>query len=145
MKYINCSICEKYQQTPRQQPIAELNGLSLTHLAPLNGSVMKGRLVIEPMRHVENPEDLSSEEFASMGTLLQSAMMLIKEVVQAEHVYFFRINDQVKHFHFHIVPRYPETPKEFWGLRILDWLDFPKLDAAGVDALSTQLRNSFKK
>jgi histidine triad (HIT) family protein len=140
---MNCSICEKYQKQPRPQPIAELNGISLIHLALSDdGFAMRGRLVIEPARHVENPEDLTQEEFASMSALLQKAMIHLKKVVGAEHVYFFRINDQVKHFHFHLVPRYAETPKAYWGLRILDWPDYPRINAASLEKLSGQIRNS---
>lgn len=101
---------------------------------------MKGRLLIEPIRHVVNPEDLTPAEFSNMGLLLQKAMNLLKKELSAEHVYFFRINDMVPHFHFHVVPRYAGTPKEFWGLKIIEWPNFPKLNLPEVQDLSVKLR-----
>ncbi len=75
-----------------------------------------------------------------MGMLLQKGMTLLKNALGAEHVYFFRINDQVPHFHFHLVPRYPETPKDFWGLKIIDWPKYPKANVAEINELSELLR-----
>lgn len=139
---MSCFICGKYQGDRPVQPIAELEGIALTHIAPSDdGWAMKGRLIIEPIRHVENPEDLMPQEFSNMGILLQRAMNVLKAHLGAEHVYFFRINEQVKHFHFHVLPRYAGTPKEFWGLKIVDWPDYPKIDDNGVQELSSAVRS----
>ena len=136
---MNCVICQKYSS--QSLIIAELDGITLTHLLPSpDGFAMRGRLVIEPKRHVVAPEDLSPQEFSQMGMLLQKGMTLLKNALGAEHVYFFRINDQVPHFHFHLVPRYPETPKDFWGLKIIDWPKYPKANVAEINELSELLR-----
>jgi len=138
---MNCFICSKYQGDYPHQAITELGGMALSHFAPGdNGLAMKGRLLIEPIHHVTQPEELTSNEFANMGMLLQKSMVALKKVVGAEHVYFFRINDLVPHFHFHVVPRYPGTPKEFWGLNIINWLDYPKLNLQEIQDLSLWIR-----
>ncbi len=141
---MSCFICGKYQGASPVTPIGELRGMTLSHIAPGgDGLAMKGRLLIEPIRHVESPEDLTPEEFSDMGILLRRAMILVKNALGAEHVYFFRINDLVRHFHFHVVPRYPGTPEEYWGLRIPEWPEYPKIDLAGIQNLSDALRERF--
>lgn len=141
---MKCSICNKYGPATSFKPIAELEGITLSHIQPVDGgSVMRGRLIIEPKRHVVNPEDLTAHEFSNMGLLLQQAMVTLKKSLHAEHVYFFRINDLVAHFHFHVVPRYPLTPKEFWGLKITDWPEYPQINSLEVESLSKILHEQW--
>jgi diadenosine tetraphosphate (Ap4A) HIT family hydrolase len=71
--------------------------------------------------------------------LLQKAMAILKKN-GAEHVYFFRINDLVNHFHFHVVPRYPGTPKEFWGLKIIEWPEYPQADLTEIVELTKEFQ-----
>ncbi|MCB0393966.1 MAG: hypothetical protein KDD25_05375 [Bdellovibrionales bacterium] len=138
---MKCVICDKYEGQNRISPIVEIDGVTLSHIAPGDdGWAMKGRLIVEPVRHVVNPEDLSSTEFANMGRVLQIAMGLLKDRLGAEHVYFFRINDLVAHFHFHVLPRFPGTPKEFWGMKLLDWTKIPMIRAEEIQSLSEELR-----
>lgn len=141
-----CFICGKYETKSFPiEPIAELGGITLSHIAPeADGLAMKGRLLIEPKRHVVDPAELSPEEFSRMGILLQRAMVLLKQAARAEHVYFFRINEKVKHFHFHVLPRYAGTPEDYHGLKIVDWPEYPKVDLGGVQALSEALRELVK-
>ncbi len=43
-------------------------------------------------------------------------------------------------FHVHLVPRYPGTPREYWGMQVDEWPDAPKGDLATTTALTTRPR-----
>ena len=34
----------------------------------------------------------------------------------------------VPHLHVHLAPRYPGTPRDYWGSRLRDWPDAPQVD-----------------
>ena len=124
MSITACPICVKHQTLPEHtgDVIEERGGLTLTHFPFLKDEpATKGRLVVEPKRHVEDFSDLSEEEAAALGLLIKSGIMRLTIGLHAEHVYVFRINDKVAHLHFHLVPRFPGVPKDFRGLKILDW------------------------
>ena len=70
---------------------------------------------------------MNDEEVASLGRLIRDGADLIKQKLDVEHVYCFRINDKVQHLHFHLIPRYAHTPKEFWGTNIIACTTSPKL------------------
>lgn len=67
---------------------------------------------------------------------------MIKEyVLLAEHVYEFVLGDNVPHFHVHIVPRYPGTPREYWGTRVDEWPDAPGGGPQEIAALCERVYN----
>jgi histidine triad (HIT) family protein len=40
----------------------------------------------------------------------------------AEHIYSFVHGDAFPHFHVHVIPRYPDTPLEFWNpMSLKNW------------------------
>jgi diadenosine tetraphosphate (Ap4A) HIT family hydrolase len=43
-----------------------------------------------------------------------------REVLGAEHAYAFAIGDVLRHFHLHLVPRFPQTPQRLWGRAAFD-------------------------
>ena len=46
----------------------------------------------------------------------------------------------VPHFHLHLLPRYPGTPREFWGLRVDEWPGAPHGGEAEIADLCDRLR-----
>ena len=44
------------------------------------------------------------------------------------------------HLHLHLIPRYPGAPREYWGMRVDEWPDAPRGEAAEIAALCEQLR-----
>ena len=70
---------------------------------------------------------MNDEESAALGRLIRDGAELIESRTEAEHVYCFRINDKTPHLHFHLIPRYPDTPKEYWGTNIMACTTSPKL------------------
>jgi diadenosine tetraphosphate (Ap4A) HIT family hydrolase len=43
-----------------------------------------------------------------------------REALGAEHVYAFAIGDGLRHFHLHLVPRFPGTPARLRGRGCFD-------------------------
>lgn len=138
-----CMICEKHRdlRSFTGEPIAERDGWLLTHFPFLETEkAVKGRLVLETRRHITEFDELDEKEAAALGSLIQVGTKVLKTFLKAQHVYVFRINDKVPHLHFHLIPRFNETPKEYWGLKITDWPDSEALSLTQIVKLSDVLR-----
>ena len=143
---MDCIICKKHANFDLYtgNPVAELGGMVVSHFPVINGApANKGHFLIEAQRHVVDTGDLTDEESKSLGFLISKSIKVLTSGLGAEHAYAFRINDLVPHFHFHIIARYPNTPKEFWGHKISDWPGTTKLDLVQVKLLSDQIRKLY--
>ena len=99
-----------------------------------------GILFVEPKRHIPSFAELTAEEAQRAGLLISKLSKALKDSEGAEHVYLFVLGHHVPHLHIWPVPRYPGTPREFWGLRVDEWPDAPKGGVAEIDALSDRMR-----
>lgn len=141
----NCIVCQKHQDfsAVTGEPILEKGGWVVTHFPYLNDEkATKGYLLIETRRHIRDFPEMNAEEAAALGELIQKGSALIQNKMGAEHVYLFRINDKVAHLHLHLAPRYPNTPKEFWGMKVSEWTGNPKVDLQGIQETSRLLKDS---
>lgn len=102
----------------------------------------EGRLLIEPKRHIESFEEMNESERQALGIMIFEGERRLKTVLKADHVYLFRINDKVKHLHFHLVPRFKDTPKEFYGVNILKWVRGEALSIEQIQILAEKLKKS---
>lgn len=139
----DCIICRKHQDIDRYTGgvIAEKSGLILAHFPFLEGEkAAKGHLIIEPRRHIVDFHEMTDEEASSLGALVQRGSRAIQKALGAEHVYLYRINDKVQHLHFHLIPRYPETPREYWGLKIGEWPAREILNLEQIKDVSLRLK-----
>jgi histidine triad (HIT) family protein len=110
----------------------------VTHLS--GDSVYLGYLFVESRRHVRELGDLSDDEAAAVGRAAARWSRALQEVAGAEHVYAAVIGHGVEHFHLHLLPRYPGTPREFWWSRVDEWPDGPRGGEAEIVALLERLR-----
>jgi histidine triad (HIT) family protein len=78
-------------------------------------SAYRGYLVAEPRRHAAGLGDLTDEEAVALGLLVNRLARALKQVAGAEHVYSFVLGDGLAHLHVVLAPRYPGTPREYWG------------------------------
>ncbi len=114
------------------------------HAYPLAGPALayRGYLVAEPLRHVAGLGDLTDSEAAALGRLVNRLARAVKEVAEAEHVYSFVFGDGLAHAHLHVVlaPRYAGTPREYWGVRLREWPDAPRVGEEEMRSLVARLR-----
>jgi diadenosine tetraphosphate (Ap4A) HIT family hydrolase len=85
-----------------------------------------GHLMIEPRRHAPGLADLTNKEAQALGLLITRLSRALQASEKAEHVYAFVFGHHIPHLHVHLVPRYPGTPREYWGVRVDEWPDAPR-------------------
>lgn len=107
-------------------------------------NVYLGYLMIEPKRHVEGWGDLTDDEAAALGCLINDLARVLKEQQNCEHVYSFVLGDVVPHLHIHLVPRYRGAPREYWGVKVDEWPDAPRGGIEEISDLSNRLRRSLE-
>jgi diadenosine tetraphosphate (Ap4A) HIT family hydrolase len=107
-----------------------------------NQSIILGGLIVEPKRHVDSWAELDDNEAASIGQVIRDAARALKEDEGAEHVYIFVLGHHFPHLHVWVVPRFPNTPREYWGFEIFEWPDRPLGSVQDVAEMCDRLRKS---
>jgi diadenosine tetraphosphate (Ap4A) HIT family hydrolase len=110
------------------------------HLPDDTSGQYLGWVTIETRRHVPGWGDLNDAEAAAVGRLAAHLSRALLAVTGAEHVYSFVIGHGFPHFHLHLIPRYPGTPREYWGARVDEWPEAPRGDAGRIADLCERLR-----
>jgi ATP adenylyltransferase len=107
---VDCILCSIAEGNPKvQQKIVYRNSENMVvlNIYPYN----PGHLLIFPIRHAEDFEELSEEEILGLFLLTQKSVKLLKEVYEPQG-FNIGINQgeaagaSVKHFHIQVVPRY---------------------------------------
>lgn len=140
-----CKVCQKHQNLSAYtgRPLLDKGGFLLTHFPSIpDEAAAKGHLLLESKRHLKELSDMNNEEASHLGPIIKAGSEALKKVLRAQHVYVFRINDKVEHLHFHLIPRYEETPKDYWGLKITQWPQRETLNLKEIQDLSDQLARS---
>ncbi|TQR29476.1 hypothetical protein C7Y47_17830 [Lysinibacillus sphaericus] len=84
---------------------------------------------------------MTLEEAKAFGVIMARVSKAIMECEKTEHIYSLASGNSVPHLHMHLVPRYPNTPKQFWGPNdVYDWEDAPMGDNSEVVKLCTRIR-----
>ena len=83
-------------------------------------SPLPGWLVLTSERHVRAFDDLAHHELSRLGPLAARVARAQRAALGAEHVYAFALGDVLRHFHLHLVPRFPGTPERLRGRRCFD-------------------------
>jgi histidine triad (HIT) family protein len=139
----DCFICAKHAagvDAIAEDEYALVTHLPLTTPAGSAESAYLGYLFVELHRHAAGWADLSADEAASVGRLAAAASRALRDSEGAEHVYAAVIGHGVDHFHLHLIPRYPGTPRAFWWTRVDEWPDAPRGGAAEIAEISARLR-----
>ena len=118
----------------------ELVYSSHAHLTEDQPSVYLGWLSVETRRHAPGLAELTNAEGRAVGLLIARLSRALKAITGAEHVYAFVLGHGVPHLHIHLIPRYPGTPREYWGVRIDEWQEAPRGNTQQVSTLCDQLR-----
>jgi diadenosine tetraphosphate (Ap4A) HIT family hydrolase len=104
-----------------------------------------GYLMVEPTRHVARLGELTDDEAAAIGWLVNRLSAALRESEGAEHVYSFVFGDRVQHLHVHLAPRYPGTPSEYWGtgaVHLQDWAAARRGGPDQITAICDRLRRA---
>jgi diadenosine tetraphosphate (Ap4A) HIT family hydrolase len=85
-------------------------------------------LIIVALRHVETLAEITPEEAASLGEITRKTSKALKQATEAVKIYsvMFSEHPNFSHVHFHIVPRYEDTPTELRGKNIFKYLFAPE-------------------
>ena len=103
-------------------------------------TIYLGSLLVEPKRHVAGLADLTDAEAERLGLVVARLSRALTESEGAEHVYLFVLGHAVQHLHMWLVPRYPGTPREYWGMRVDEWPEAPRGGPEEIAALCERLR-----
>ncbi len=117
--------------------LARSAGLVLHALA--GPSPLPGWVVLTSERHARALYDLDEEAARELGPFAARVMRAQREVLGAEHAYAFAIGDVLRHFHLHLVPRYPHTPSRLWGRGAFDAAAGDYLAEASLEAAARAL------
>ena len=105
-----------------------------------------GHIMIDLKRHTPTLGDLSLEEAKAFGIIIARVSKALLESENAEHIYSYVLGDAVPHLHMHLVPRYPNTPKKYWGPNtVYDWKDAPMGDNNDVIELCSRIKIYLEK
>jgi diadenosine tetraphosphate (Ap4A) HIT family hydrolase len=141
---IDCYICRKHRGEEEVPGgiIFQDDLLVVTHaqIREQETKAFVGTLFVEPKRHADGIEDLTEEEAAAVGRLARKLSRALKTATKAEGIYLFRFGHHVHHFHLWLVPRYPGTPKEYWGTKVDEWPGAPYGDTEGIAKFCDQIR-----
>lgn len=113
------------------------------HVFPQEGErvVYLGYLMLVSRRHVAGHEDLDDVEAAAVGRGLTHLARALRDVAGADHVFVVRIGTGVPHLHIHLVPRYPETPRDVPWNKVDEWPGAKRGGAEEIAALVGRLRD----
>lgn len=142
-KSSDCFICEKHRLGDNAEGgvLYHNDLIYVGHVYRPGSTAYRGQLIVEPKRHVPGMGDLHDEEAAALGRTCSRMARLLQDAESVEHVYLYVIGDEVPHLHVHLVPRYPDTPREHWGPAVSRWPDAPRVDAEAMRTLISRLRS----
>jgi len=113
----DCFICRKHkgEVTVPGGCIYEDEFVYVGHIGSKDNFVYLGYLIVDLKRHVPGFGDMTDKESQMIGSILNRVGGALKKVQNAEHIYCFVQGDAFPHFHVHLIPRYPNTPEEYWN------------------------------
>jgi histidine triad (HIT) family protein len=104
-----------------------------------------GYLMVEPKRHVLGLADLTNIEAQTLGLMVARLSRTLKVNERVEHVYAFVLGDFIDHLHIHVVARYPNAPREYWGIHVDEWPDAPRGGEQEISTLCRRLSETLCK
>lgn len=101
-----------------------------------------GHIMIDLKRHARLIGDMNLAEAQAFGAIMARVSRALVNSEGAEHIYSLVSGNSVSHLHMHLIPRYPGTPKEYWGaLEVYEWSEAPVGDTADIESLSIRIKS----
>jgi histidine triad (HIT) family protein len=145
----DCVICRKHRGDPPAPggPIYEDELVVATHKFDLGGGAAPwylGHLIVETKRHATWLAELTPEEAVAVGRLLPALARALVDGLGADWVFTATIGTGTPHFHLHLLPRYPDTPRDVPWHEVDEWEGSrkggPDEIAATVERIRSRLR-----
>ncbi|KFN01195.1 HIT domain protein [Bacillus clarus] len=139
----NCFICQKHKGNIAVPggAIYEDELVYVGHVRWEEEKTYLGYVMIDIKRHVPGLVELTEEEAKAFGLITSRVSKALKECEDAEHIYTFVSGNGVPHMRMHIIPRYPNTPKEFWSpTKIASWKGAPYGNGEQIEKLCERIR-----
>jgi histidine triad (HIT) family protein len=102
-----------------------------------------GSFIVEPKRHIKTWADLTDSEAEQIGKTIRDVSRALIRSEHAEHIYVFVLGHHVPHLHIWIVPRYRETTREYWGMRLFEWPYRPRGGDTELEDICERIRSVF--
>jgi len=80
-----------------------------------------GHLFVVTRRHVARLGELTDDESAAVGRAATKLARALTSASDADWVYSAVIGTGAPHFHLHLLPRYPETPRDLAWYSTDEW------------------------
>lgn len=110
-----CSICDQNKVAIKDAPPRERVQVTEHWRLLVHKSGLPGWMLLVPRRHIGSLADMTKEETAELGPLLQQATAAMADALGAEKSYVMLFAEAMKHAHFSLVPRMPDLPDERRG------------------------------
>jgi diadenosine tetraphosphate (Ap4A) HIT family hydrolase len=94
--------------------------------------------LVVPRRHASDFAGLDENEAAEMGVFMSRCMRALKHA-GAEFVYVTTIGHSFDHLHVHLLPTWPETPKEIPWHSVDEWSGARRADFSQAAAFVAEL------
>lgn len=122
----NCIICNKHKDN--LHIVYQNQFIAVSHYVkyPKDSNNYLGYYMVESKRHFRGIYDATDEEMIEIGKIVKLLSKALMNVLDAGHVYVFVIGEGVDHFHAHVIARYKNAPKEYWGPKVDEWPDAPR-------------------
>ncbi len=144
-----CFVCRKHrgEEAVPAGPVYEDEILFISHAAPAGEKQEQylGYLFVEPKRHVAELADLNDAEAQAIGLFVSRLARALMRTEGVEHVYAFVIGDGAPHVHVHVIGRYPEAPRQYWGPRVDEWPEAPRGGEGEIAAVVARIREVFEQ
>lgn len=117
-KNLGCAECAivKGGILPRGRAVVRRGGF-VVHPRGEDAAV-PGWMIVAPVRHVEQWDDLSSRELGEIGVLIGKVAAALRRETDAEKIYVNVFAEVLAHLHVHVVARTADVPAERRGPRI---------------------------
>ncbi|WP_042475243.1 HIT family protein [Bacillus ndiopicus] len=138
-----CFICDKHRGKINTSGITiyEDDYVYVGHIDSNDQLKYIGHIMIDLKRHVPTLGDMTMEEASAFGIIMAKISAALMKLDGVEHVYALVSGNSVPHLHMHLVARYINTPKKYWGpMAVYDWEDAPRGDENEVIELCNRLK-----
>ncbi|WEG15167.1 HIT family protein [Alkalihalophilus pseudofirmus] len=139
----DCFICQKHSNSIQTSGVMIYKDdyVYVGHIDRNGDPNYLGHIMIDLKRHVPTLGDMNMEEAKAFGMITARVSKALIESENAEHIYSYVMGDAVPHLHMHLVPRYPNTPKEHWGPNaVYEWEEAPMGDNEEVIQLCNRIK-----